>query len=276
VHIAFLGDLSQDVNVVQGVAQHSRGGGVFYGGIAAHRLGVRTTVYTKCEPGHEARFVELVEAGVPVRYLPAVSSTSVRNDYPTDDPDDRTSTFLTRATPVTVHDLDRVEADVLHVNPLWLDMVPPELLLRAQGRFRLLGADAQGFLRRVADDGSSTFADWPDKERYLSALDVLKVDLNEARTITGLDEPEPAARALHSLGARTVLLTHAGGVLSFDGDQVCTAPFGPYTIEGRTGRGDTCTAAFLVGLDRTDLAGATRLAAEVTTAKMQYPGPYRG
>jgi len=164
----------------------------------------------------------------------------------------------------------------LHINPLWMGQFPPELFALARDRAPLLAADAQGFLRHVHEDGSSSFHDWPAKAEFLPYLDLLKVDANEARHLTDLGEPESAARALHDMGASTVLLTHAGGLLVFDGKQVCTADFAPYGIEGRTGRGDTCTAAFFVGRQTRDLQGATDFAAEITSAKMQYPGPYRG
>ena len=52
---------------------------------------------------------------------------------------------------------------------------------------------------------------------------------------------------------------------------------GTPTLEGRTGRGDTCTASFLVARGRgMDLADAAAFAAEVTSPKMQYRGSYRG
>ena len=53
--------------------------------------------------------------------------------------------------------------------------------------------------------------------------------------------------------------------------------FSGFTLEGRTGRGDTCTASFLVARGRgMGLAEAAAFAAEVTSRKMQYRGPYRG
>ena len=274
--IAFVGDLSIDINVVRGVPHTVHGGGALIGGMTTHRLGIETTVYTKCSPEDREKFAEIERSGLPVVFLPGGGSTSIRNDYPTDDPDDRESTFLSRADPFNAADVAQMDADVLHINPLWMGQFPPDLLPLARERAELLGADAQGFLRHVHGDGTSTFSDWPEKAEYLPYLDLLKVDANEARHMTGLDDAELAARSLHELGASTVLLTHAGGLLVFDGKQVCEATFAPYTIEGRTGRGDTCTAAFVVGRRVRDLQGATDFAAEITSAKMQYPGPYRG
>lgn len=274
--IAFVGDLSIDINTVRGVTHTAYGGGALAGGMTTHHLGVPTTVYTKCDPEQRPRFAEIGRSGLPVVFLPGGGCTSIENNYPTDDPDDRTSLFLSRSDPFDAGDVARMEADVLHVNPLWMGQFPPELFALARERAPLLAADAQGFLRHVHADGTSSFHGWPEAGEFLPHLDLLKVDANEARHLTGLDEHEPAARALHEMGASVILLTHARGLLVFDGQQVCTAEFAPYSIEGRTGRGDTCTAAFFVGRQTRDLQGATDFAAEITSAKMQYPGPYRG
>ncbi|MBN2358774.1 MAG: carbohydrate kinase [Deltaproteobacteria bacterium] len=284
MQICFAGHLSIDVNVVKGVAHTTCGGGVFYGAIAAHRLGARTTVYTKCAAADQSKFAELAAAGVPVTFLPSATSTSIRNDYPTDNPDDRTSHLISRGAPFSAADLEAIQADVLHVNPLWRGEFPPDLLPLARQRTEFLAADAQGFLRRAADDPGKSptgddktmvYRDWDDKRRYLPLLDLFKVDAKEARILTGSDDPRAAARQLRALGARTVLLTHQAGVLVHDGREFFEAPFAAYAIEGRTGRGDTCTAAFLVARATMPLAAATAFAARVTSEKMQYRGPYR-
>jgi sugar/nucleoside kinase (ribokinase family) len=99
----------------------------------------------------------------------------------------------------------------------------------------------------------------------------------EALLLTGEEDPERAAQAVHAIGPRLVLLTHQGGVCVCDGPSVHRAAFSGRTPEGRTGRGDTCTASFLAGRRRgTGLADATAFAAAVTSEKMRSPGPYRG
>lgn len=103
------------------------------------------------------------------------------------------------------------------------------------------------------------------------------MDAVEAAVLTGCSDHGAAAGVLQTLGVRTVLLTHRDGVPARDTGGTSEAAWGGWTLEGRTGRGDTCTAAFLVGLDRgLDRAAALSLAARVTSEKMSYRGPYRG
>jgi sugar/nucleoside kinase (ribokinase family) len=119
--------------------------------------------------------------------------------------------------------------------------------------------------------------DLEDKRTVLPQLDLFKVDAKEALLLTGEEDPEPAVRAVHALGPRLVLLTHRGGVCVYDGRSLVQGAFTTWTLEGRTGRGDTCTASFLAGRRRgMSLPEATAFAAAVTSAKMRYRGPYRG
>jgi sugar/nucleoside kinase (ribokinase family) len=47
-------------------------------------------------------------------------------------------------------------------------------------------------------------------------------------------------------------------------------------MRGRTGRGDTCLATYLGTRLSASPEEATRLAAAITTLKMEQPGPWRG
>lgn len=276
MNITFVGHLCIDVNVVKGVAQLFHGGGVFHGAMTAQRLGAQATVHTLCAAADRDRFSELSEAGVNLLFHASPTSTSIRNEYPGEDPDERISRVLSRAAPFDEAMLEGIDAEVLHINPLWFGEFPPELIPAARRKALTLCADAQGFLRHVLHDGRMSYADWAEKARYLPMLDLLKVDIKEARMLTGQDEAGPAARLLHEMGVAAVLLTHEGGVCLHDHGGLLESPFAGYTLEGRTGRGDTCTAAFIVAREFMGSEQAIQLAARVTSEKMQYQGPYRG
>lgn len=277
MQFTFIGHVSKDIDTVTGVRKEALGGGVFHNAITATRLGVRCRVVTRAAPSEAERARQVFsEVGIDVLALPGDSSTSIENMYRSHCPDSRVSRLVSRATPFSAQDLDGIAADVIHVNPLWYPEFPPELLSVLRTRTRTLAIDAQGFLRRAGEDGTLALVDWESKARWLPLVDVLKVDANEARVLTGLEGRE-AATALGALGARQVLLTHASGGGLWDGADWSEFAFGPYALEARTGRGDTFTAAYLVAASRR-MAGpdAVRFAAEITTRKLQYAGPYRG
>jgi sugar/nucleoside kinase (ribokinase family) len=274
--ITFIGHVCIDKNVVRGQTETFYGGGVIHGAITASRLGARAAVITKCAAADRGGFTAFDGTEVEAVFLTSESSTSIRNVYPNDNPDDRQSFLISKADPFTSLDLETLQADVVHLNPLWYGEFPLSLLPLIKPRAGLLAGDAQGLLRHADQDGVMTYLDLPEKNQALAWFDVFKVDANEAYILTGENDVRASARAVHQLGPGIVLLSHRGGVCVYDGREFYESPFTSFTLEGRTGRGDTCTGAFLTAMQRMSLREATALAAEVTSRKMQYRGPYRG
>jgi sugar/nucleoside kinase (ribokinase family) len=278
--IVFAGHVCLDQNVVRGVTETLYGGGVVHGAITAQRLGAQAVALTKCAEDDRRHFHHLGDAGVEVIFRPSPQSTSIRNVYPTENPDDRQSFLISHAAPFSEDDLEQIvtlNADAVHINPLWFGEFPLALLHALRPRTAMLAADAQGFLRVAEPEGRMVHRDFPRKREILSLLDLFKVDSKEAFLLTGEEDPQRAIRSVHSLGPKMVLLTHREGVCVFDGSAMHQSRFSGFTLEGRTGRGDTCTASFLVARGRgMKLAEAVAFAAEITSRKMKYRGPYRG
>lgn len=169
---------------------------------------------------------------------------------------------------------------------MWFGELPQHLLHQLREQARVLVADAQGFVRHVLPaSGKIERRDWLQKREYLPLFDLFKVDSNEALLLTGCEDADRACLQLcQEHGARRVLLTHATGIVFYDAT-VCpamqhSATFGAYRMEGRTGRGDTVTAAFLAagwrpGVDAQKVKVMLDWAAAVATRKMQYAGPLR-
>jgi len=65
-------------------------------------------------------------------------------------------------------------------------------------------------------------------------------------------------------------------VLVYAGEQAYEVAFTPRSMDGRTGRGDTCFATYVGKRLSASLEEACRFAAAVTTLKMERPGPFRG
>ena len=274
--ITFIGHVCVDQNLIRGNLETFYGGGVIHGAVTAKRLGAEVSVLTKCAEADREHFTSFRDAGVDVVFLPSRASTSIRNEYPTENPDDRQSYIISTADPFSAADIASLDADVVHLNPLWLGEFPFALLPQLKRRAAVLGGDAQGFLRHADADGTMPYRDLAEKGEVLPLLDVFKVDTKEALILTGIEDVRQAAKAVRDFGPKIVILTHRGGICVYDGQEFFESPFTGFTVEGRTGRGDTCTAAFLVGMQCMDLRAATALAAEVTSKKMQYRGAYRG
>ena len=139
----------------------------------------------------------------------------------------------------------------------------------------LLAADVQGFVR-VACNGKLIYEAWPEKRQVLAHVDVLKADAVEAQMLTGESNIMVAARMLAAMGPTEIVLTHRNGVLVYSGDECYNeAGFFPRRLVGRSGRGDTCIAAYMAKRLTASPAEATIWAAAVTSLKMESEGPFR-
>lgn len=278
MRIHFIGDISKDFNVIRGQSRQEPGGGVFHNSMTAAAIGADVVAVITCSPDDRGITNPISAHGVPIIFCQSgASTTTIENVYPDENPDSRRSRLIAAATPFELGDFDQVSGGVIHVNPLWYPLFSMDILKELRRRANVLAADAQGFLRNIAADGSMFLKVPDDVEQGLSLLDVLKVDIKEAAALTGIDDVVAAARAVRAMGPGIVLLTHADGVCVFDGSAMHQAPFGKYPMEGRTGRGDTCSAAFLCAMARGEnIESATAFAGRITSKKLQYPGPYRG
>jgi len=110
----------------------------------------------------------------------------------------------------------------------------------------------------------------------LSLVTYLKVDLAEAELLTGQSDLRVAAHQLAAYGPREIMLTESSGVTVLADGRLYQAPFTPRSLAGRTGRGDTCFASYLGMRLMASPDEATRVAAAVTTLKLERPGPWRG
>lgn len=112
----------------------------------------------------------------------------------------------------------------------------------------IMHCSIKGFVRCV-ENNIFVRHDWKDKEEWLKYIDLLKIDSLEGELLTGETDLKQACKILIEKGAHQIIATHKDGVYIFDEKYSKTEPagealWGKWTLEGRTGRGDTVTAAY--------------------------------
>lgn len=90
---------------------------------------------------------------------------------------------------------------------------------------------------------------WPRLRPVLPVTDVFLPNEDEARLITGLDDPLEQAQAFHRAGAKTVVVTGGrnGAVLVSDAMRLRAAAYPIEFVDG-TGSGDAFAAGYVYGL----------------------------
>ena len=273
--IVFLGNYTKDTITSASGRRVVDGGGFNYGAHVASMMGLRTAAVTRLSKEDHHVVAGLERLGVTVFPTYTPESTALRLDYPSSDPDERVVSVTHTAASFVPEQFKDLRAKVFLVNASLRGEVGVDVIEELRGKNTLLAADVQGFLRVVASDGTLRYGSWPEREQVLSRIDILKTDAVEAEALTGLSDRKAAARVIAGWGPKEVVLTHRDGVLVLVDDEFHEAPFRPRQLVGRSGRGDTCIAAYVAKRLSDAPREATFWAAAVTSLKLEAEGPIK-
>lgn len=274
--IAFLGQYTRDRIVSPAGTRVVDGGACVHGAAAAAVLGLRVAVVTRLAPEDEERLAPLLKPGIYLKAIPTAQSTCLELRYPSGNPDERILSVSSVAAPFEPGDIEDIEAMVWSIGASIRGEVGLDILASLKRRGARIGLDAQGFVRIVRSGTLVHDAAWKEKEAVFALTDVFKADIVEAELLTGMKDLRMAARELAGFGLQELVLTHGNGVLVYAGGRYFEAPFTAESQMGRSGRGDTCLAAYLSARQIMEPSEATLWAAALTSLKMEVPGPFGG
>jgi len=269
-----IGHITDDILNDRGTVSRFIGGAAYFSSFAAKRSGAELLVVTKLAPKDFGLLDGLRQEGIEVIALPGIHTTSIENIFETEDVDRRKVNLLSQAEPFRLEEIPDVQTEIFNLAGLFHGDIPPEMIQPLSRKARV-GLDLQCMLRTSAG-GIFSWIDWPEKQKYLPCITYLKADSLESRVITGTEDRREAAEILHDWGASEVLITHSSEVLAYDGKEVFATPFNPSNLSGRTGRGDTCFAAYMTRRLNHGIEESLRYAAALTSIKMEKPGPFGG
>lgn len=274
--IVYIGHYTQDTIVYPDVTRKVDGGAFYYGANVAARMrpSLRVAVVTRLARADWRVVEELERLGVVVFARATPGSTCLRLIYPTANLDERTIELTSSAGPFTPEDVANIDARAFIVGASVRGEVPTQVVESLAAKGALIALDVQGFLR-VVRDRKLVADEWRDKASILKHVTILKTDAVEAQLITGETDRRAAARILADFGPREVLMTHSSSVLVYHDGVFDETPLVPREIKGRSGRGDTCAAAYVSRRLSSPPEDAVAWAAAVTSLKLEAEGPFR-
>ena len=272
--IAFLGNYTKDTIVSSSGRRVVDGGAFNYGAHVAAKMGLRTAAVTRLAREDWHVVEALAGLGIEVMATPTPASTCLRLAYPSANVDERVITVTATAGAFTHDQVSGVEARAIVAGASFRGEVPADLIETLAARDGILAIDVQGFVR-VVRDGVLAGDAWSEQDAVLACVDILKTDAVEAEMLTGLSDIHRAAEVLAGKGPAEIVLTHRDGLLVYAGSRFHEAEFHPQELVGRSGRGDTCLAAYTAKRLSSAPAEATVWAAAVTSLKMEAEGPFR-
>ncbi|KAH0794668.1 carbohydrate kinase [Histomonas meleagridis] len=281
--ILFIGHCTRDEITIKSKLDKLPGGGVYFGAISAGWCLKRFSPTEAKELrvltiGDPEDFIvikkEFEESGIKLSLIENDCTTTFVHSFKDEQPDKRISSVRDVARSFEWKDIADYHARIFYVNPLFYGEVDPSLFELMKNNCDLISVDSQGLLRRR--NGNELYHQTPENlESVLKYVDILKVDAEEASSLSGItDNTDAACGYLLTKGPKYIICTQSTGVAIYHGDEKYWSDFGKWTLEGRTGRGDTVSAAFILlhFILGFDIQNALNKAAEGCSNKMMHPG----
>jgi len=276
--ITFLGHMCYDeIHPFGEEPATAPGSAVLCGAMAAVRVGCNVTVVTRMSPEDEYTLEPMRALGVECVLIPTAATTRMRVIHPCEDVDVREMTQVANAGYMQVDDMPPITSRFVHLAGITDQEFTLKLIKGLRDRGYSVSTDMQSFVRQVDPvTREISFADVPAKADITSLLDRVKLDVVEAKILTGTDDLEVAAKQFADWGCPEVLITRADGVLAHVNGETLFEPFTNRSVVGRTGRGDTTFAGYMARRLNHSPAESLKFAAALVSIKMESPGPFAG
>lgn len=276
--IVFIGHMCVDRIFPYGKSEHvAPGSAVLCGAMAAARVGARVAVITRMHPRDDAYLQPLRDAGVDCYLCPAPVTTEMVVTHPTPDVDVREMRQTKNAGFMRAGELPPIHARFVHLAGITDREFDMPFMTELKHRGHSVSVDLQSFVRQVDETTRAiAFADVPNKQEIVALMDRVKLDVVEAELLTGTRDLARAAAIVADWGCPEVVITRSDGVQARVNGKDYFARFSNRSIAGRTGRGDTTFAGYMVRRLDHEPAEALKFAAALVSIKMETPGPFQG
>lgn len=107
-------------------------------------------------------------------------------------------------------------------------------------------------------------------------IEIIKLDVAEAKALTGTDDPVKAASIIDDWGCSETIITNSKGVLAYKEGERYFAEFSNKSVQGRTGRGDTTIGAYLARRINHSVEESVKFTAALVSIKMETEGHFTG
>ena len=276
--ITFVGHMCYDEIIpFGGKPRVAPGSAVLCGAMVAARIGKKVAAVVKMARQDEAILQPMKEIGVDTFVIPSAETTFSRVLHESENVDERKLTLVKSAGLISMADVPPLLSECVHLAGISDTEFDMALMKGLKARGYSLSADMQSFVRHVTPATHDIeFSDVADKREIAAMMDRLKLDVVEARILTGSDDLEKAGVRVESWGCPEVLITHSEGVLARVRGRTYYEKFSNRNVSGRTGRGDTTFAAYLAWRLDHEVAESLKFAAALVSIKMETPGPFKG
>jgi len=271
--VLYIGNYTKDTIISPAGTKIVDGGAVNYAAHAAARLVPKVAVVTRLAKEDEHVVEKFTRSGIDCYATYTLTSTLLKLEYPTADPDIRTLSVTSTAGSITAKEVENINARAAVIGSSLRGEVGMDVIRALKDKNMLVAADMQGFVR-VLRGMELKYEPWDEMQTTLALVDVVKSDAVEAEFLTGETDIHKAAEFYAKLGPREIVLTHKDGLLIYADGNFHEMNFYPARLDGRSGRGDTCVGVYVARRLSMAPREAGIWAAAVTSLKMENSGPF--
>ena len=253
------------------------GSAVLCGAMVAARVGKKVAAVVKMSKQDENILQPLKDAGVDIYLIPSDVTTYSKVLHETENVDERKLIIVRTAGLISIAGVPRLSSRCVHLAGISDSEFDMALLQGLKSRGYSLSVDMQSFVRQIMPvTHEIKFGDVENKQAIAGMMDKVKLDVVEARILTGTDDLGQAAQIVETWGCPEIVITHSQGVLARVKGKTFYEKFSNKSIVGRTGRGDTAFAAYLSWRLDHGAEESLKFAAALVSIKMESPGPFQG
>lgn len=276
--ITFIGHMCYDEIIpYKGRPNVAPGSAVLCGSMVAAKIGKKVAIIVKMSPEDERILKPLKELGVDTFLIPSKETTYSRVIHESENIDERRMIIIKNAGLISINDIPRIDTEYVHLAGISDAEFDIKLIRKLKERGHNLSVDMQSFVRQVDKETKEiSFSDVKDKEIIISYMNKVKLDIVEAKLLTGTDDLEKAAIIVEKWGCPEIVITHSEGVLARVNGKTYYEAFSNRSIVGRTGRGDTTFAAYTLRRLDHNPEDSLKFASALVSIKMESPGPFSG
>jgi len=276
--ITFVGHMCYDEIIPFGGKPHiAPGSAVLCGAMVAARVGKKVAAVVKMAKKDENILQPMKDVGVETYLVPSDVTTYAMVVHESANVDERKLAVVKSAGLISINDVPTLSSTCVHLAGISDTEFDMALMKGLKSRGYSLSADMQSFVRHITPvTHEIQFSDVSNKKDIAGMMDKLKLDVVEARILTGTEDLEKAAIIVESWGCPETMITHSQGVLARVNGVTYYEKFSNSNFSGRTGRGDTTFAAYLSWRLDHDVRESLKFAAALVSIKMETPGPFKG
>lgn len=276
--ITFVGHMCFDeITPFKGETIIAPGSAVLCGAMVAARVGKKVAVVTKMSERDRYILKPMEDLGIDIYTIPSDETTYSVVIHPSENVDERKLILKKSAGIIKTNEVPELDTKFMHLAGISNTEFDMDLIRGLKAKGYDLSIDMQSFVRQVDPvTREVSFKDDMAKFETAKLMGKIKLDVVEAKVLTGTDNLERAAISFEEWGCNETVITHAEGVLARVNGKTCYEKFSNRSIVGRTGRGDTTFAAYLSHRMDHEVEESLRFAAALVSIKMEKAGPFDG